>query len=63
LKRAIKKHTDNKNKALNACYLSIAEKRRGNEDAARKYLEQARKLNPECSLLERARNEILSINQ
>jgi hypothetical protein len=41
-------------KASNACMISIAEARRGNFDVARNYLEEARKLEPKCSLLSRA---------
>ncbi len=41
-------------KASNACMVSIAEARRGNFDVARNYLEEARKLEPKCSLLSRA---------
>jgi tetratricopeptide (TPR) repeat protein len=41
-------------KAQNACFIAEAECRRGNFDVARTYLEEARKLEPKCSLLSRA---------
>lgn len=41
-------------KAQNACLMAEAECHRGNLDAARTYLEEARKLDPKCSLLSRA---------
>jgi hypothetical protein len=44
------------NKAQNACLLAIAEARRGDLNAGRKYLDEARKLNPTCFLLSRAEN-------
>jgi tetratricopeptide (TPR) repeat protein len=42
------------NKAQSACWLAIAEARQGNLNSAQKYLEQARKFDPTCFLLERA---------
>ncbi|HEV2436276.1 MAG TPA: site-2 protease family protein [Verrucomicrobiae bacterium] len=44
------------NRAQNACLLAIAEARRGNLEAGWKYLDEARKLDSNCFLLERARN-------
>ncbi len=41
-------------KAQNACWLAIAEAKRGNLAQAKQYLEEARKLDPKCSLLDRA---------
>ena len=41
-------------KAQNACLIAEAEWRRGNLSVARNYLEEARKLDPRCSLLPRA---------
>jgi hypothetical protein len=41
-------------KAQNACIIAEAECRRGNLEIARNYLEEARKLEPKCSLLSRA---------
>jgi tetratricopeptide (TPR) repeat protein len=41
-------------KASNACMIAMAESRRGNFVVARNYLEEARKLEPRCSLLPRA---------
>jgi tetratricopeptide (TPR) repeat protein len=43
------------NKAENACWLAIAETRRGNPNMGRKYLDEARKFDSTCLLLERAR--------
>jgi tetratricopeptide (TPR) repeat protein len=42
------------NKAQNACFVSIAEAKRGNLLDSRKYLDEAKKLMPTCFLLERA---------
>ena len=42
-------------KAQNACCIAIAESRRGNYAEAGKYLEEARKLDPDCFLLNRAK--------
>jgi len=47
-------------KAQNACVIAEAEWRRGNLDAARIYLEEARKLDPQCSLLIRVEKVIRS---
>jgi len=49
------KHADNPSgKAQNACFISMAEARRGNLAESRKYLDEAKKLTPDCFLLERA---------
>jgi tetratricopeptide (TPR) repeat protein len=51
-------HADSSSgKAQNACFISMGEARRGNLTESRKYLDEARKLMPECFLLERATNE------
>lgn len=54
LKEALEQNQTAGNQALNACMLAMAEKKRGNPEEARKYLELARKLDPDCALLERA---------
>jgi len=41
-------------KALDACFLAIGEARRGNRTAAESFLEEARRLDRSCPLLERA---------
>jgi len=51
---AMMKAVSPSHKASNACIISIAEARRGNLELARNYLEEARKLQPKCSLLSRA---------
>ena len=61
LLRESMQHAENLNgKAQNACFISIAEARRGNLDASRKYLQEATKLMPDCFLLERANRELQS---
>ena len=45
-------------KALNACMLAIVEARRGNLPASRTYLDEARKLDPNCFLLDRAQESL-----
>jgi hypothetical protein len=51
-------HADNSSgKSQNACFISMAEARRGNLAQSRRYLDEAKKLMPDCFLLERATNE------
>ncbi len=45
-------------KAQNACHIAEVECRRGNFDLARTYLDEARKLDPKCSLLSRTENAL-----
>ena len=45
-------------KALNACLLAIVEARRGKLPASRTYLDEARKLDPNCFLLNRAEESL-----
>jgi len=45
-------------KALNACMLAIVEARRGKLPASRTYLAEARKLDPNCFLLDRAEDSL-----
>ncbi len=47
-------------KAQNACLIAEAECRRGKLDVARRYLEEARRLDPKCSLLSRAERALRS---
>ncbi len=49
-------------KAQNACFISIGEARRGNLAQSRKYLDEAKKLMPDCFLLERANNEFNNVS-
>jgi tetratricopeptide (TPR) repeat protein len=56
LREVMLTHDDPHNRAQNACLLAIAEARRGDLVAARRYLEEARKFDPKCFLLERAQN-------
>jgi tetratricopeptide (TPR) repeat protein len=53
LHRALKRHTERPGRALNACYIGIAERRRGNLDESRSYFAMARRLDPNCWLLAR----------
>jgi tetratricopeptide (TPR) repeat protein len=55
LLRESMEHADNTSgKAQNACFISMGEARRGNLAESRKYLDEAKKLLPDCFLLERA---------
>ncbi|MGO8836693.1 MAG: hypothetical protein ACLQAH_11950 [Limisphaerales bacterium] len=54
LREAIQTHDIPNNKAQNACWLAIAETRRGNLTTGRKYLDEARKFDSTCFLIERA---------
>jgi tetratricopeptide (TPR) repeat protein len=53
LHEAMKKHPEKSGQALNACYIGIAEARRGNANESRNYFAIAKKLDPDCILLER----------
>lgn len=48
----------NANKALNACYLALAASRQGNAGQAKKYLDEVRRRDPKCVLLERVEKEL-----
>lgn len=54
LKAAIAGHDNIQHKAENACILAMAEAKRGNDAASREYLEEARRWDSSCYLLERA---------
>jgi tetratricopeptide (TPR) repeat protein len=53
LHEAMKKYPEKSGQALNACYIGIAEARRGNANESRNYFAIAKKLDPDCILLER----------
>jgi hypothetical protein len=53
LHEALKSHPEKPERALNACYIGIAEARRGNLAESRNYFEVARRLDPDCILLNR----------
>jgi len=44
-------------KAENACHIAVAEKKRGNMEECRRYLEMARSLDPDCLLLKKVSAE------
>lgn len=50
---AMQNHPEKSGQALNACYIGIAEARQGNLVESRNYFAIARKLDPDCVLLER----------
>jgi hypothetical protein len=50
---AMKNHPEKRGQALNACYIGIAEARRGYQHESRNYFAVARKLDPDCILLDR----------
>jgi tetratricopeptide (TPR) repeat protein len=54
---AMNDQDDLTNKAQNACFVSIAEAKRGNLTDSKKYLDEARRLMPTCFLLERTTKE------
>jgi len=56
LRETMQKHENFGNKAQNACWLAIAEIRRGDRIAGQKYLEEARKFDPACFLINRVQN-------
>jgi hypothetical protein len=53
LKDAMEQTNDTRSKALNACHVAIAEKRRGNARESDKFTTLARSLDPECMLLDK----------
>ncbi|HEY4417311.1 MAG TPA: hypothetical protein VGO57_16590, partial [Verrucomicrobiae bacterium] len=55
---AMQEQVEITNKAQNACWISMAEARRGNLTESKKFLDEAGKLLPSCFLLERALNEL-----
>jgi membrane-associated protease RseP (regulator of RpoE activity) len=56
LSETMQKHDNFGNKAQNACWLAIAEIRRGDRIGGKKYLEEARKFDSTCFLINRAQN-------
>ncbi|HEX4069875.1 MAG TPA: M50 family metallopeptidase [Planctomycetaceae bacterium] len=54
LKRSFGEHEEKENKASSACLLAIAFNRAGKLAASRHFLEQARSLDPQCPLIDRA---------
>jgi hypothetical protein len=54
VEQALWEHDKASDKSLNACYLAIAMIERGDSPNGRKYIELARKHDPNCPLLERA---------
>jgi tetratricopeptide (TPR) repeat protein len=53
LQEALEKNSDGYLKALDACHIAIAEKRRGNMGESLKYADAARSLDRDCVLLDR----------
>ena len=53
LRQAMQTHDVLNNKAQNACWLALAEIRRGDLHAGQKYLDEARKLDSSCFLIGR----------
>jgi len=49
-------------KAQNACWIAIAESRRGHRDEANKFIEEARRLDAKCILLDRATQALQSVS-
>jgi hypothetical protein len=54
LQQAMDQHIESWSKALNACYLAIAEAKDGDIDAADRWLAEARLYDPDCLLLGKA---------
>ncbi|HSL45630.1 MAG TPA: site-2 protease family protein [Anaerolineales bacterium] len=60
LKKSMAMHGDKQGKALNAGHIAIGELRRGDLNAARKYLATARTLDPKCFLLQDVEAQLAS---
>lgn len=58
LKKAIEGSENPRDKAINAAYIAIGEKRRGNKVLAQQYFETASCLDSECILLEKVYYEL-----
>ena len=58
LREAMQSNDTAHGKALNACMLASVEARRGNLPESRIYLDEARKLDPNCFLLDRAEDSL-----
>jgi hypothetical protein len=58
LREAIGKQKDVRSCAINACHLAVAEYRAGRPAESRRYVERARKFDPECFLLEQTAREV-----
>lgn len=58
LREAMEKAHEKHTRASAACYVAIGEHRRGNREEAVRYLEAARKLDPDCLWMEKAEREI-----
>ena len=54
LRESMEQTNEASGKAQNACWISMAETRRGHLTESRKYLDEAERLMPDCMLLERA---------
>jgi tetratricopeptide (TPR) repeat protein len=63
LRESMEQAENSSGKAQNACLISIGEARRGNLAESRKYLDEARKLVPDCFLGERAETALLNASQ
>jgi tetratricopeptide (TPR) repeat protein len=53
LHESLKNHAENYGQALNACYIGVAEARQGSLSESRNYFTVARRLDPDCILLDR----------
>jgi hypothetical protein len=58
LKQAMEENESPRHKASEAAHIAIAEIRRGNHECARQYIDVALQFDANCSLIERARNEL-----
>jgi hypothetical protein len=58
VRRAYEAHTDRRDRALSACIAAIGAMRGGDIATGRSMLMTARRLDPECDLLERAAAEV-----
>jgi tetratricopeptide (TPR) repeat protein len=52
LREAMQNDVDSQSKALNAVHIAFAERKRGNLEECKRYLESARALDPDCYLLD-----------
>jgi tetratricopeptide (TPR) repeat protein len=58
LRKSMSLSIDKQNKALNACHIALGEFRRGNPEAACRYLDSARILDPSCFLIPKVETEM-----
>jgi tetratricopeptide (TPR) repeat protein len=61
--QALEANDDRRLKALDACYIAVGESKRCDREKGREYRELARRLDPECVMLNRVDRELAACSQ